>query len=192
MPKTSIAAGNKAAPAKPFARLLVADDFRIENTGKLIAIGLYADNVVLFKVPENAPPPSKEVPYGIDALSLVVVIGGTEGEQTVKITLGKNKPVEQVIPLKRGGSANLHLPIKPFNFAEFGVKQLVVEFAGATFKLPFEIRAEYIAPVADIDSYVASITRYFPSAKPKPEVEDAKIVATKERKSGTKPRARRA
>lgn len=186
VPKTSVATGDTAAPAKPFARLLVADDFRIENTGKLIAIGLYADNVVVLKVPENAPPPSKEVPYGIDALSLVVVFGGAEGEQTVKVALGKNKPLQQVISLKRGGSANLHIPIKPFNFADFGVKHLVAEFAGATFELPFEIRAEYVAPVADIDAYIASMTRYFPAAKAKPEAEDAKIVTTKERRSRAK------
>lgn len=190
MPDAPIA---KRPVAKPFARLLVADEFRIENNGKLLAIGLYADNVVIFKVPKNAPPPTAEQPYGLDCLSMVVALGGFVGEEKVRITLGNNPPVEQIVPLQAGKSANLHLPIRPFTISAFGIKYLVIEFAGEKFKLPFEIRADYVEAVENLDAYLQVVTRHQPRKLPKGAVAEATIVEkTRDSKPKGKPRTKRA
>lgn len=178
MSKSSALVTGEQSKSKPFARLLVADDFRIENTGKLLAIGLYADGVVIFRVPENAPQPSMEQPFGMDSLSLLVVVGGMAGEAAVRITLANNNPIEMIVPIKLGGSANLLVPIKPFTFGTFGVKELLVEFAGTKHRLQFEIRAEYIEPVADLSKFLSIVTRTSPRRPLPPHAEDDAIVST--------------
>jgi len=161
---------------KTFARLYVADEFRFENNGKMFVIGLYADGVVLFRVPRNAPPPSKEQPYGLDLLSLLVVVGGFTGEDTVRINFAQNKPFEQRVSLKPGGSVNLHIPMRPFTFATFGVKDLLVEVGGEKHELQLELRADYIDPVSDLSAFMSAVTRPVPTPLPRTP-EDATIVA---------------
>lgn len=159
MPKRTKPVGDVQLMPKPYARLLIADDIRVENTGKLFTIGLYADSVVVFRVPKNSPQPSVEQPFGMDSLSLLVVVGGFVGDETVRLTLTTNKPIEMNVSLTPGASANLLIPIKPFTFATFGVKVLLVEFAGTKHELQFEVRAEYIEPVEDLSTFLATVTR---------------------------------
>ena len=191
MPKVPIAVKGDRPKSKPFARLLVADEIRIENTGKLFVIGLYADGVVVFRVPRNAPQPSREQPFGLDSLSLLVTIGGFDGAESVRLTLANKKPVEKVVPLRAGGSANIHLPIKPFTFATFGVKELLVEFAGTKHRLQFEVRADYIDPVEDLSAYLAVVTRATTRTLPPPIAEDVAILSKRKTSTPSRQRAKK-
>ncbi len=142
-----------------FARLYVADEFRVEQTGKLLVIGLYADGVVIMRVPKNAPKPTKEAPYGMDVLSLLVAIGGFSGEEKVRISIGPSQVVERTVSVQPGRSANLHMTLRPFTFASFGVKNMLVEFAGVKHKLQFEIRPDYVDPVEDLSAFLNVVSR---------------------------------
>lgn len=134
--------------------MLVADEFRMEQSGKILAIGLYSDSVVVLTIPKNAPKATKETPYSFDGVSLLLTVGGFTGTENVRFGLKGGKLLEHPVLLGQGMSANLVLNVKPFRVASFGQKTVVVEFAGTTHELPFELRANYIDPVADIDQYV--------------------------------------
>lgn len=167
MPKSSVSSSSVKNEKSTFARLYVADEFRVEQSGKLLVIGLYADGVVVMRVPKNAPKPTKETPYGMDVLSLLVVIGGFIGEEMVRISIGKSEVVERQVTLQPGRSTNLHMVLRPFTFAAFGIKEMLLEFAGTTHKLQFEIRPEYVDPVDDLSAFMSVISRSQP-APPQP------------------------
>lgn len=119
------------------AKLLVADQFRTEQGGKILAIGLYADGVVV--IPSDAPPPTPEMPLGIE-LSLLVTISGVAGKGPVLVQLG-NKPAREMnVELRPFGAANLVLNLQPLLVESFGRKVLTVTFAGETHELSFEVR----------------------------------------------------
>lgn len=138
----------------PYAKLLVADEFRIEQSGKVLAVGLYSDGVVVFTIPKNAPPPTKDTPYGIDGLALLLTVGGFVGETVVKFGLEGGKTLEHKVSLQPGNSANLILNLKPFRVGTFGVKKLNIEMAGTEHTLEFEVRANFIEPVENLDEYI--------------------------------------
>lgn len=170
-----------ALSQKPYVKMLVADEFRMEQNGKALAIGLYADSVVVLTIPKNAPQPSKETPVGFDGVALLLTVGGVVGEATVRFGLEGGKALEHLVDLAPGSSANLVLNLKPFRVATFGVKRLIVEFAGTTFKLPFEIRAKYIEAVDDLENYV-SIRQEMPATEYRPaKAVEAKAKPAKKR-----------
>jgi hypothetical protein len=126
----------------------------MEQTGKVLAIGLYADGVVVFTIPENAPKPTPETPFGMDGLSLLVTVGGFEGPGTIRFGLKGSRVFEHPVDLAPGSSANIVLNLKPFRIASFGVKDVLVEVAGTKHILHFEVRAKYIDAVDDLDQYL--------------------------------------
>jgi hypothetical protein len=52
-------------------RLLVADTFQAMQDGKTLAVGLFADGVVVMNIPPEAPEPTDKVPFGVDVNLLV-------------------------------------------------------------------------------------------------------------------------
>ncbi|MBD2222712.1 hypothetical protein H6G33_37975 [Calothrix sp. FACHB-1219] len=139
----------------PYVKMLVADEFRMEQSGKVLAIGLYSDSVVVLTIPKNAPKPTKETPIGFDGVSLLLTIGGIVGETSVRFGLEGGQAIEHRLNLQSGTSANIIVNIKPFRIASFGVKNVIVELAGSTHKLHFEVRAKYIEAVDDLENYVS-------------------------------------
>lgn len=142
------------APSKKVARklavervavtFLLADDFRVENTGKVLGVGLYPDSVVVLKVPESAPPPTKTTPYGLD-LSLLVSFVAEPGEYDIAIAVGKNPAARQVLVVGQGGSANLIAAMKPFLFSSFGRKDVRVYVGADEHEYSFEIRHQKVS-----------------------------------------------
>ena len=129
------------ATLTPSARLLVADDFRAEQSGKVLAIGLYADGVVLLDVPEGAPEPSNEIPVGVDRLAFLINIGGVVGQQKVSVRIGEKGPSQDVqVDVKPGSSANLIFTSQPMLIASYGKKLVTVKFAQSVHELEFELR----------------------------------------------------
>ena len=93
----------------PYAKMLVADEFRMEQSGKALAIGLYADGVVVLTIPKNAPQPTKDTPVGFDGVALLLTVGGVEGPTTVRFGLEGGRTFEHPLNLEPGSSANLVL-----------------------------------------------------------------------------------
>lgn len=142
------------ASVEPYAKILVADEFRTEQSGKILAIGLYSDGVVVLTIPKNAPPATKETPYGIERLALLITVGGFEGDDVVRFGFEGGQVFEHPVSLLPGNSANVILNLKPFRTLTFGMKKVYVEFAGTKRTLQFEVRANFIEPVEDLHKYI--------------------------------------
>lgn len=134
--------------------MLVADEFRTEQNGKVLAIGLYSDGVIVLTIPKNAPKATKERPYGIDGVALLITVGGFVGDAIVKFGVEGGRVLEHPVSLVAGNSANIILNLKPFRFVTFGLKNVFVEFANTKHIVQFEVRANFIDPVQDMDSYI--------------------------------------
>ncbi|MBL0419016.1 hypothetical protein JI739_01530 [Ramlibacter sp. AW1] len=145
-PKTPLRKPTKQKPRQelrptedgPTARLFVADQFRTEVNGKVLAIGLYTDNVIV--IPYDSPDPSTEKPLALNPLSILINIGGIVGKGRVVVHLhpmGERELEVQLAPL---GSANLVINFQPLIIESIGRKDVRVTFAGQTKELTFEIR----------------------------------------------------
>lgn len=130
----------KTSVVRPFARILIADDFRVEEGGKVFAIGLFTDNVIVSLVPRGTPAPTAELPYGIDALAILLCVGGVSGLHDLSVTLGDGPSRQWQVDLQEGASANLIMKLRPLLVRSFGMKPVRIEFAGQTFESAFELR----------------------------------------------------
>ena len=127
--------------ATPYVKLLIADEFRVESTGKVLGVGIFPDAVIVAHVPRGAPDPSPESPAEIPLLAFLITLGGVAGTHKVKVRVAEGDPSELEIRIVEAGTvANVILKAEPLVFSSFGAKTVDVEFAGKRFKLPFEIR----------------------------------------------------
>jgi len=132
----------------PFARLLIADDFRIEQSGKVLGIGLFPDYVVVLQVNPRDPEPTPEVPFGIPSLSFLVTVGGFIGTQKVMVQIGDSKSHQHDVKIDEAGhSANLIITAQPMILKSFGKKKVIVEFCGHREEFEFEFRRINVASV---------------------------------------------
>ncbi len=163
-----------AVPANlnlPFARLLVADEFRTEANGKVLAVGLYPDSVVVCQTPSDAAAPSKKHPIGINSLYFLVTIGGVVGKQKVSVSIGNSKPVEMEVEMKADHSANLIFGSRPLLIQSFGVKQVAVEFAGVKKVMEFELRRADTSDTASTAVKTSTKVKSRPRSKATPAVD---------------------
>lgn len=124
-----------------YVKFLLADEFRPEQTsGKVLAIGLYPDAIVIANTSIGTPEPTKDKPIGIDSLSMLFTIGGGVGEFDVTIKIGDNIAASTKVSLQEGRSASIVLQSKPFLVASYGEKQVVVSVAGKDHVFKLEIR----------------------------------------------------
>lgn len=129
----------KAVPS-PYVKFYLADDFRSESSGKVTAVGLYPDNVIVLNTPANSPEPSKDRPYGVSSLGLLICIGGSQGTFPVSISVGENEPFRKTIELKIGMSSNLVLAFRPLLLASLGFKKVKVTVDATVHDFQFEAR----------------------------------------------------
>jgi hypothetical protein len=131
-------------------KFLVADDIRMETTGKPLVFGLYADDILVTQAPPMLPAGlPKGTPAGIDQLSLLVNIAelpdGLHRFQG-KLLKPSGEPYAQPFPwgeveIKAGNSHNLIIQLKPFLLTEGGRYQLIVSIDDVEQEpLPFEVR----------------------------------------------------
>lgn len=121
-------------------KLLVADQFRVEAGGKVLAIGLYPDGVVVMQMPADAPDPTDESPVGIAQLALLLSVSGSGRSHNLRVQLGADDAKEFPVDLGTAGSVNVILDLRPLVIRSFGIKPVVVELAGERHELSFEIR----------------------------------------------------
>jgi hypothetical protein len=129
-------------------KLLLADDFRLEQGGKVTALGLYVDGVIVIHMDEGLPDPTLEAPIAIEGISLLVAVSGLEGEHSIGMGLsGGNKDVptgpvqEQKVSFESGGhSIQMITKIRPLLIGSLGIKHVLVSIDGTEMLLPFEVR----------------------------------------------------
>lgn len=156
MRKTAIQNANDA-PSTHTVRVFIADDFRPERDGKISAIGLYTDDVVVVTVDSDSPEPSDQTPIVVHSLSaLVTMIGLGAGKHVVGIEYADSAltkppqfgpPREMDLP-ESGMSATMVVRFQPFVSGSYGFKHLVVTVDGKSTDFEFEIRrgSAHLAP----------------------------------------------
>lgn len=161
----------KLAPPKPVVRLFMAEDVRQEVNGKLSALGLYSDNVVILRLPEDVPDPTESKPLHIKSLSFVFNISKLTQATTISIDIEANgkrrqfvQPTEQPVP-EPGGSVNIVAVMEPCAVTHFGEQKLIVTIGEFEHIFEYEIRRESIStigPVSEQNSAMPKAQKHTP------------------------------
>lgn len=158
----------KIAPAaRPNVRFFLAEDFRQEIGGKVSAIGLYADNVVVLQLPPDLAEPTTETPIVIRSLAFLFNVSALSKASMASVDLhvnGDRKPfmVPRELPATEpGNSVNLLGVMAPCVVTSFGKKTVVVDIAGTEHTFEFEFRrvpspASKGAPSEGISSHIGA------------------------------------
>lgn len=130
--------------------LLLADEVRAEATGKQTVLGLFADNVILLKIPRTPIEISEDIPPGIERLSFLVNVSKLpEGQYTFKgqfidpsgDAMGEELPLDSIL-IREGMSHTMVIETKPFIIKGGGEYNLAIWVNNEENRLPFEIRVE--------------------------------------------------
>lgn len=128
------------------ARLYVAEDFRQETSGKVTAVGLFPDNIIVSNLPAGTPL-EVDKPAGIHDVAFMVSVHGIQGDHKVGFefldgAMPKAQPTQaQTVSFphpKR--SNNFTLVMRPFIYSSFGTKRLRMLLDDAPIDLEYEIR----------------------------------------------------
>ena len=128
------------------ALLYVADNFQSLQDGKVLAVGLYSDKVVILNIPIDAPEPSSKLPFGISLGLLVCLLDLPAEDVSGNISIlppsghALVSPMTFAVPAQAGRSANIVLALNPFLVSEPGLYQVVVDIADVRISESFEIR----------------------------------------------------
>lgn len=134
--------------------LLVADEVRPEATGKQTVLGLFADNVVVVKIPPKPEEVPDDVPPGIERLAFLVNVSKLpEGQydfkgQFISPSGERSGDVFQLgnaVQVSPGKSYSAVIESKPFILKEGGEYNLAFWINNEEHRLPFEIRIEPLA-----------------------------------------------
>ena len=140
--------GKKKATAVT-AYFFIADDIRLEQGGKVSAIGLYADRVIVAQMRPDQQEPSKEAPLIMEGFVFLVSLSGLEGKHRVKLDYSddamvdnaKFDPVDSQFNFPDPAlSMNFVGRIRPFITTAFGSKRISLEVDGEVSEFTFEIR----------------------------------------------------
>lgn len=126
--------------------LLIADAIDTLANGKLAAVGIYADKVLLVQVGDEDF--GRQVQYMLNLTAAITVMGAEPGEHKFDIALlapgeegeGKVLVRDATYEAEKGASANFLVAVSPFAGTQFGEYKFVVNFDGQKYTLPFEIR----------------------------------------------------
>ena len=130
------------------ASLMIADDIRSEQGGKLLAVGVYTDRVVSVTMDVGTQEPTAEKPILIASFAFVVTLSGLTGVHRVTIDYVDPTMPSAIFPQtvrtvdvpSNGQSINFIGKFAPFVTGGFGMKRVVVRVADADYELGFEVR----------------------------------------------------
>lgn len=132
--------------ARPNVRFFLAEDFRQEVGGKVSAIGLYADNVVVLQLPPDLAEPTAETPIVIRSLAFLFNVSALREPSVASVDLHVNGDrqafmVPRELPATEpGNSVNLLGVMAPCTVATFGKRTVIVDIAGTEHTFEFEFR----------------------------------------------------
>lgn len=133
--------------------LLIADHFETLASGKVLAVGLFTDRVVVMQVPAEEPDPSPKVPYATD-LGLLLTLSdapATQLEVEVRILPPGGGQAVGIAPfgglrITGGHSVNILTKLKPMLVPQAGVFTVEAQVGDETLRASFEIRIHRLPP----------------------------------------------
>jgi hypothetical protein len=137
-----------------FAEMLVADAVETSNGGKISALGVYMDRVIVLTVPADAPEVSAEKPYGVSigmAFCLWEVPDGTHA-----FSIKFEDEAGRLMPSALEGRFD-HIPgmravlthrFNPFFLTRPGTCSALITVGESVARVPFEFRVNRL-PSAD-------------------------------------------
>ncbi|MDP2006444.1 MAG: hypothetical protein Q8K45_12265 [Rubrivivax sp.] len=144
--------------------LYVADEFKKLEGGKTLAVGLFTDRVVVLNVPQETPPPSHEMPYGVPLGLLACLMDLPTAELTGSMTVvpPSGQVVVSIPSFKAngliGGSTNVSFRLDPFLMTDEGIYTVVLSFEGLEeLSEKFELRIKRIDGTAAPTLFVRQI-----------------------------------
>ena len=125
----------------------MADDIRVEDSGKQILVGLYPDNVIVLKS-SAALAPTREKPLLLSQLSVMVSFPNpAKGDHAAEGSISgpDNNEIGKlgrftVTTLEEGGTGNIILKLAQMRVTGFGIYTLRLTFDAKSYEFPFEVR----------------------------------------------------
>ena len=136
-------------------QLHIADQFEALVNGKLLALGLFADRVVVMLIPAEMPDPTPESPHAMQ-LGLLLTLSDMsdrplEGEVRI-LPPGGGKPVGGFsfagLPIQAGDSTNVVTKLAPLIIPQAGVFSVEAHIGDEVLVASFEVRIRRMAPAA--------------------------------------------
>ena len=132
--------------AEPAVRCYLAEDLRQEIGGKVSAIGLYSDNVVVLQLPAGASDPTEAEPIFIRSLAFLFNISKLSEDSTIEVDLeidGSRQAfmAPRTFPATEpGNSINLLGVMVPCLIKSFGKRRAIVKIKASEYTFEFEVR----------------------------------------------------
>jgi len=123
--------------------LYLADDIQALASGKVLAVGLFTDHVIVVNSQE---PPSQEKPGAVPFSLLIAIAEVPPGHYEMKVVVldpngaATNYDIENTSDVPPGGSMVLAVKCNPFIFAEIGKYTVRTTVNGEVFENTFELR----------------------------------------------------
>jgi hypothetical protein len=133
-------------------RIHIADHFDTLASGKVLAVGLFPDRVVLLNLPADAPEPSVDVPFAFD-LDLLITLTGPQEEPVAcdvrVLAPGAAPPVANLhapsLQIAGGSSTNIASKLRPLLVPQAGLFTVEVTCGDQTLRDSFEVRLKRVA-----------------------------------------------
>lgn len=170
-----------ASVAEPVVHFYMAEDLRQEVGGKISAVGMFPDHVVLLQLPDAFPDPTEETPLFIKSIWFLFNVSVVSKSIAIGVDIevaGKRTPflpVQEFPPVEAGRSMNLIGVMEPAKVATFGERKLYVTVGATEHIFHYEVRRASLPPTVGIPASVAFSTNA-PASSP---VKRKKVPKTK-------------
>lgn len=135
--------------------VFIADSFDTLASGKVLAVGLFPDRVVVMNLPSDANEPTVKAPYGTDLGLLLALTDSREGniDGEVRILPPHGAPVVGSMPFKGlkvavGASVNILVQLKPLLVPHAGIYTVETQIGENILSGTFEVRINRLPPAA--------------------------------------------
>ena len=130
----------------------IAEDIRIEQSGKPTLLGFFPNKILVVNVPENTPNPTRIAPFYIQGLSILSYFDDLKGDHTSAMKLiGPDR--KELSPRIQGNPIALNAPglnlvsgFSAFPVVGFGKYTFVVSIDDRDFSCTFEVRRGTLTP----------------------------------------------
>jgi hypothetical protein len=123
----------RAPPNKGTARWLLAQEFILEQSGRVSGMGLFMADIVQIQMPAEAPEPTVNAPIRVDNLAVLFSSPGFTGRREFRVTLESPRGIKAATTVttkdlpKATDSHSLILKLSPLLLQGFGTFKLTAE-----------------------------------------------------------------
>ena len=174
-PARKVKKATKPAAVLPLhCNFYLAEDIRIEQSGKPSMVGFYPDSVIVVQLPKDAPDPTKDSPVGIASLAFLANFVGAVGEYDAEIEMTGVGGVPLVRSDRRklvGNKQNINFVTRftPMPVVGFGTYKVVIKLDGRPYEFSFEVRRGEFDPQQEGHVRFGSLLKDTAKAKSKPK-----------------------